>query len=153
MAREWRRRNIKIRKKKEERLRSVHEKPTVSWHRLFSPGNQRLFFRGQLSVMLSISARNLKGARHKSFAQRVCSQALVVFTSFVIIQNNRFSSKESNVVLTLSRRDPIVFAFKRNLSMEGGALPIRLFEFLVVFITVKALDSKGRKMFNTNSIF
>lgn len=37
--------------------------------------------------------------------------------------------------------------------MEGGALPIRLFEFLVVFITVKALDSKGRKMFNTNSIF
>lgn len=68
MAREWRRRNIKIRKKKEERLRSVHEKPTVSWHRLFSPGNQRLFFRRQLSAMLSISARNLKGARYKSFA-------------------------------------------------------------------------------------
>lgn len=46
-----------------------------------------------------------------------------------------------------------MFAFKRNLSMEGGALPIRLFEFLVVFITVKVLDSKGRKVFNTNSIF
>lgn len=151
MAREWRRRNIKIRKKKEERLRSVHEKPTVSWHRLFSPGNQRLFFRGQLSVMLSISARNLKGARHKSFAQRVCSQALVVFTSFVVIQNNHFSSKESNVVFNIKQMRSYSVCIQK--SMEGGALPIRLFEFLVVFITVKALDSKGRKMFNTNSIF